>query len=324
MKKPLIVLTGPTAVGKTDLSIKLAQRINGEIISADSMQVYKYMNIGTAKVTHDEMCCIPHHLIDVLSPDTDFNVSVFQKMAKEAISEIYDNGRIPIIVGGTGFYIQSVLYDIDFAEEESSNIRKELEKTAETEEGREELYNKLREVDPASCEKIHFNNIKKIIRALEFYYLNGKPISEHNETERQKESVYNSSYFVLTMDREKLYNRCDRRVDIMIEQGLVDEVRSLYDQGLLHKGSTASQGIGYKEITEYLDLSKGKSEEESQILLDNAIDTIKKNTRHYVKRQLTWFRRERDVIWIDKDEYKDDEQILEYMIEHLKTNGAIK
>ena len=323
MKKPLIVLTGPTAVGKTDLSIKLAQKINGEIISADSMQVYKYMNIGTAKVTPDEMCGIPHHLIDVLSPDTDFNVSVFQKMAKKAIAEIYDNGRIPIIVGGTGFYIQSVLYDIDFAEEESTNIREELEKKAETEEGRTELYNKLKEVDPASCEKIHFNNIKKVIRALEFYYLNDKPISEHNEAERQKESIYNSTYFVLTMDREKLYNRCDRRVDLMIEQGLVDEVKSLYDKGLLHKGSTASQGIGYKEITENLDNLDANSEETSQQMLDAAIDTIKKNTRHYVKRQLTWFRRERDVIWIDKDEFKDDEQILEHMIDILKTNGAI-
>lgn len=302
MNKPLIILTGPTAAGKTDISIKLAKRIGGEIISADSMQVYKRMNIGTAKITPEEMQGVKHHLIDVLEPTEPFNVAVFKELASKAADEIYERGNIPIIVGGTGFYIQALLYDINFSEEESDGYREELEKKAEVY-GSEKLFEKLRAVDPASCDVIHPNNVKKVIRALEFYHYNGYPISKHNETERAKESVFDSKYYVLTMDRAKLYDRIERRVDIMIDNGLVDEVRFLITEGL-DDSYISMQGIGYKEIYEYL---KGAS------TLDEAIYNIKQNTRHFAKRQMTWFRREKDVIFINKDEYSNDDEIVDYI-----------
>ena len=302
MNKPLIILTGPTAAGKTDISIKLAKRIGGEIISADSMQVYKRMNIGTAKITPEEMQGVKHHLIDVLEPTEPFNVAVFKELASKAADEIYERGNIPIIVGGTGFYIQALLYDIYFSEEESDGYKEELEKEAEVY-GSAKLFEKLRAVDPASCDVIHPNNVKKVIRALEFYHYNGYPISKHNETERAKESVFDSKYYVLTMDRAKLYDRIERRVDIMIDNGLVDEVRSLITEGL-DDSYISMQGIGYKEIYEYL---KGTS------TLDEAVYNIKQNTRHFAKRQMTWFRREKDVIFINKDEYSNDDEIVDYI-----------
>lgn len=302
MNKPLIILTGPTAAGKTDISIKLAKRIGGEIISADSMQVYKRMNIGTAKITPEEMQGVKHHLIDVLEPTEPFNVAVFKELASKAADEIYERGNIPIIVGGTGFYIQALLYDINFSAEKSDGYREELEKEAEVY-GSAKLFEKLRAVDPASCDVIHPNNVKKVIRALEFYHYNGYPISKHNETERAKESVFDSKYYVLTMDRAKLYDRIERRVDIMIDNGLVDEVRSLITEGL-DDSYISMQGIGYKEIYEYL---KGTS------TLDEAVYNIKQNTRHFAKRQMTWFRREKDVIFINKDEYSNDDEIVDYI-----------
>lgn len=310
----LIVLTGPTAVGKTDLSIKLAKAVNGEIISADSIQVYKDMNIGSAKITEEEMQGVPHHLIDVLSPEEDFNVVCFKNMADKAIKEIYERGHIPIITGGTGFYIQAVLNDIDFKENEDDGYRAYLENLA-AEKGEIYLHDMLKKVDEKSAEAIHFNNVKKVIRALEYYHQTGEKISEHNETERAKESPYNFAYFVLDCAREKLYKRIEKRVDIMIEHGLVDEVKSLLDKYNLTSDSVSLQGLGYKEIYAYL---------MGEISLDEAIYIIKRDTRHFAKRQLTWFRREKDVIRIDKDVYDTDDKCLDFMLDILKEKGIMQ
>ena len=313
-KRPMVILTGPTAVGKTALSIELAKKINGSIISADSMQVYRHMDIGSAKITPEEMDGVPHHLVDVLEPTEDFNIVLFQQMAKDAMDKIYDKGRIPILVGGTGFYIQALLYDIDFTEQECDEAyRAELEQLA-AEKGAHYLHNMLREVDPASADAIHANNIKRVIRALEFYHLSGRRISEHNEKEREKTSPYHFAYFVLTDERSHLYANIDKRVDLMIEQGLVDEVQKLKNMGF-HRDMVSMQGLGYKEILDYLD---GKT------TLEEAIYIIKRETRHFAKRQLTWFRRERDVIWLDKQAYDyQDAKILEDMITILKEKTII-
>ena len=307
-KKPLIILTGPTAVGKTKASIGLATAVDGEIISADSMQVYRHMDIGSAKIKPEEMEGIPHHLIDVLEPDDEFHVVKFQQLAKKAMREIWERGHIPIVTGGTGFYIQALLYDIDFDENEKEDAcRKELEAYAK-EHGAEALHEKLAFVDPASAEMIHPNNIKRVIRALEFYEQTGKRISEHNETQRQRESPYAFAYFVLTDDRAHLYERINRRVDQMIEEGLVNEVQALKDKGYT-KQLVSMQGLGYKEILDYLD---------GNCTLEEAIYTIKRDTRHFAKRQLTWFKRERDVIWINKQSFGyDAEQILDEMLSKL-------
>ena len=299
-KKPFIVLTGPTAVGKTALSIALAKAVNGSIISADSMQVYKHMDIGSAKIMPEEMDGVKHYLVDEFEPDEEFHVARFKERAKECLEEIYAEGKVPVLVGGTGFYIQAVLYDIDFSKQDADGeYREELEKLAQ-EMGAEHLHAMLREVDPESAEAIHANNIKRVIRALEFYHLTGTKISDHNETERQKESPYNFAYFVLTDDRAKLYERIDKRVDIMVEKGLVDEVKKLKDMGY-HREMVSMQGLGYKEILDYLD---------GKITLEEAIYIIKRETRHFAKRQLTWFRRESDVIWFDKQEYNHSEEAI--------------
>lgn len=308
-KKPMIILTGPTAVGKTDLSIQLAKVINGEIISADSMQVYRHMDIGSAKVTPEEMDGVPHHLIDVLEPEEEFNVVVFQKLAKEALTGIYERGHIPIIVGGTGFYIQALLYDIDFTENDGDTaIRRELEKLAQTQ-GAGCLHQMLQEIDPESAAAIHQNNVKRVIRAIEFYRQTGKKISLHNEQEREKQSPYQFLYYVLDTDRKILYERIDRRVDLMMEHGLVDEVKHLADMGCT-RDMVSMQGLGYKEILDYLS---------GEIPLEEAVYILKRDTRHFAKRQITWFKRERDVIWIDKDAFDyDEKKILDFMIRELK------
>ena len=315
IKKPMIILSGPTAVGKTALSIELAKRVNGAIISADSMQVYKYMDIGSAKIMPEEMDGVKHYLIDALEPSDEFNIVVFQKMAKEALKEIYANGQIPIIAGGTGFYIQALLYDIDFENQDCNEaFRAKLEAIA-NEQGPEVLHAKLKEVDPVSADKIHANNVKRVIRALEFYELTGKRISEHNETEQQKESPYNFAYFVLTDERQNLYKRIDLRVDIMVKNGLVEEVKRLKDMGY-HRDMVAMQGLGYKEILDYLD---------GKCTLEEAIYIIKRETRHFAKRQLTWFRRERDVCWLDKSQFNYEEAlILDEMCHVLGAKGIIK
>ncbi len=314
-RKPLIILAGPTAVGKTSLSIRLAKETGGEIISADSMQVYRHMDIGSAKITKEEMEGVPHYLVDVLEPEEEFNVVRFQQMAKEAAERIWEKGKIPLVVGGTGFYIQALLYDIDFTENDGDeSYRRQLEQKASDEEGASELYEMLKAVDLKAAQEIHPRNIKRIVRALEFYHQTGKKISEHNETQRQKMSPYNYAYFVLTDERGRLYERIDRRVDLMMEQGLLDEVRYLKKRGV-RKDSTAMQGLGYKELYAYLD---------GEYPLDEAVRIIKRDTRHFAKRQLTWFKRERDVIWADKSVIGQDEQKLaDYMLGYLREKKII-
>lgn len=308
-KLPMIVLTGPTAVGKTKLSIALAKAVNGEIISADSMQVYRYMDIGSAKIKQEEMQDVPHHLIDVLNPWDEFNVVVFKEMCEKCLAGIYERGHIPILTGGTGFYIQALLKDIDFTEnEEDKTYRETLEKLAE-EKGAEHLHAMLLKVDPPSAEAIHANNIKRTIRALEFYHLTGERISDHNEKEKEKGSAYNSCYFVLNAPRDLLYQRIEQRIDEMLEEGLVDEVKALQGKGC-HRGMVSMQGLGYKEILAYL---------EGELTLETAVEILKRDTRHFAKRQLTWFRRESDVIWVNKDMFAyDDEKILQFMLDELK------
>ena len=314
MKRPLIILTGPTAVGKTKASIGLAKALNGEIISADSMQVYKYMDIGSAKIRPEEMQGIKHYLIDELMPDEEFHVVRFQQMAKEAIKEIYAKGKIPIVVGGTGFYIQALLYDIDFTESnEDSKYRQELEQLAK-ERGAEYIHDMLRKVDPVSADTIHANNVKRVIRALEFYHQTGEKISEHNEQERAKDSPYDFCYFVLNDDREKLYERINLRIDQMLEEGLVDEVKALKNKGYT-RDMVSMQGLGYKEVLDYLN---------GECTLEEAIYILKRDTRHFAKRQLTWFRRERDVIWIEKPSYDyDEDKILEAMLKSIRERTTI-
>ncbi len=313
MKKPLIILTGPTAVGKTELSIKLAKAVNGEIISADSMQVYKKMDIGTAKIMPEEMDGIPHYLIDVLDPKEDFNVVLFQQLAKEAMEKIYEKGKIPIITGGTGFYIQALLYDIDFTKNDGDmSYRESLEQLAK-EKGAEYLHEMLSKVDKEAAKAIHANNIKRVIRALEFYKQTGRKISEHNEEERKKTSPYNFVYFVLNHDRQVLYERINKRVDIMLENGLLKEVESLYKEGY-DNNLVSMQGLGYKEILSYL---KGECS------LEDAIYILKRDTRHFAKRQITWFKREKEITWVNKNEFSSEEEILPFMIEKLKERGIM-
>lgn len=314
MKKNLVVLTGPTAVGKTELSIRLAKAINGEIISADSIQVYKGMDVGSAKITEEEMQGIPHYLIDELEPDEDFNVHRFQQLTKKYMDEIYAKNKIPIIVGGTGFYIQAVLYDIQFEDtDERHEYRVFLEKQAK-EDGGKALYEQLKIIDPEAAMSIHANNIKRVIRALEYYHDTGEKISEHNEQQRRNQSPYNFSYFVLNTDRKVLYERINKRVDLMIEQGLEEEVMKLLDCGFDEK-LPSMQGIGYKEMAAYL---KGECS------LENAVYQIKLNTRHFAKRQLTWFRREKEVTMVDYLEFHNNkDEILNYMLACLKERGII-
>ena len=311
--KPLIILTGPTAVGKTELSIALAKSVGGEVISADSMQVYKYMDIGTGKIRPWEMQGVPHHLIDILEPDEPFNVAVFKDLAKAAMEEIYDRGHIPIIVGGTGFYIQALLYDIDFTEEDSdASLRKELEELA-LEKGGDYLHALLREVDPESAEQIHANNVKRVIRALEYYRIHSQKISVHNAAEREKKSPYNFLYFVLSHDRKILYDRIEKRIDKMLEEGLISEVDNLIKKGY-DSSLVSMQGLGYKELIPYL---------QEECSLEEAVYILKRDTRHFAKRQLTWFRRERDVRWLDKARFSSEEEILKEILDTMNKEWSL-
>ncbi len=312
--RPLIILTGPTAVGKTALSIGLAKAVDGEIISADSMQVYRKMNIGTAKIQQSEMQGVRHHLIDILDPGEDFNVVLFKKYALEAMKDIYSRGKIPVVVGGTGFYIQALLYDINFEDNDNDmSYREELQILA-AEHGNSYIHDMLAGVDPESAEKIHENNVKRVIRALEFYKKTGTKISEHNEAESQKESPYNFEYFVLNDDRQKLYDRIDRRIDIMLEDGLLDEVKSLVDEGY-SRDLVSMQGLGYKEMIDYI---------QERYNLDEAVYTLKRDTRHFAKRQVTWFKREKQVTWVNKNEFDSEADILSFMIERLREKEIIQ
>lgn len=304
MKQPLLVLTGPTAVGKTELSILLANEVNGSVISADSMQVYRHMDIGSAKIRPQEMGGVPHYLIDALEPWEDFNVARFQEMARSCMEEINAAGRIPILTGGTGFYIQAILYGIDFiSEPQDQDCRRRLEELAGRQ-GSQYLHEMLAQVDPEAAGEIHPNNRKRVIRALEFHHLTGERISEHNRRERQRESPYQFCYFVLNDRRDLLYERIDRRVDQMMEAGLLDEVKALREMGCTRE-MVSMQGLGYKELLRYLD---------GEATLEDAVAQIKQGSRHFAKRQLTWFRRERDVIWVNKADFGyDNGKIMDYM-----------
>ena len=289
MKPKVIVIVGPTASGKTALSIELAKKINGEIVSCDSMQIYKDMNIGSAKPSIEEMQGIKHYMLDFVRPDERYSVAEYKKQAEEAIEEILAKGKTPIVIGGTGLYADSLIYGIEYKEIEfDEEYRKELEKIASTEEGLAKLYEEATKIDKDAMEKISKNDKKRIIRVLEIYHSTGKNKTEQELESRKKEVKYDYYVFAINMDREKLYDRINRRVDIMIENGLIEEV-----QNLLKKYSefpTAMQGLGYKEVVEYLqgDLTK-----------EEMIEKIKQETRRYAKRQLTWFRKNKNTIWID-------------------------
>ena len=311
MNNKLVIISGPTAVGKTKISVELAKRINGEIISADSMQVYKHMDIGTAKITSEEMQGVPHYLIDILEPSEDFNVVTFKNLASEKVKEIESRDKIPIVVGGTGFYIQALLYDIDFTDNDNDmSYRTELEAIAK-EKGNSVLYDMLKSLDGEAAAEIHPNNVKRVIRALEFYKKSNQKISEHNKTERQKKSPYDAKYFALTDEREKIYENIEKRIDKMLEMGLVTEVKALIETGISRTG-TAMQGLGYKEIAAYLN---------GEMSFDDAIYVLKRDTRHFAKRQLTWLRREKDVIWFDKSEISEDQILNDMITEITKEKG---
>lgn len=314
MKKPLVIVAGPTATGKSKYSVLFSKRHNGAVISADSMQVYKYMDIGSAKITKEEMQGVPHYLVDVLEPKEEFHVARFQSMAKDALKDIYEKKQIPVVCGGTGFYIQALLYGIDFSSgEENNKLRQELQCFAD-EHGAHALFERLRAVDPKSCELIHENNVKRVIRAIEYYETTGEPISLHNAREKEKESEYNFAFFVLNDDRQKLYDGIERRVDEMVEMGLFDEVKRLKEMGY-SKDYVSMQGLGYKEVLDALN---------GDITFEEAVYRIKRDTRHFAKRQITWFKREKDVVWIDKSQFEyNDERILSFIEEECEKRNIL-
>lgn len=310
---PLVILSGPTAAGKTKLSLALARAIGGEIISADSMQVYRGMDIGTAKLPLEQRQGIPHYLLDCLNPEDEFNVSVFVTMAKEAMSQIRANGHIPILVGGTGFYIQALLKDLPFEEElRDDGYRAELEALSSAGQGAS-LHEQLAEVDPVSAQAIPKENVKRVIRALEYYHYHGEPISKHNEEQKSKPSPYNFAYFVLTRERDLLYHAINERVEEMFREGLVEEVRRLQEQGY-HIGQVSMQGLGYRQLLRHF---------AGECSLEEAKEAIQLETRHFAKRQLTWFRREPEVIWFNKDEYSSEDEILDEMLRILRDKQII-
>ena len=314
MKKPLVIIAGPTATGKSKYSVLFSKRHNGAVISADSMQVYKYMDIGSAKITKEEMQGVPHYLVDVLEPKEEFHVARFQSMAKDALKDIYEKNQIPVVCGGTGFYIQALLYGIDFSSgEENNKLRQELQYFAD-EHGAHALFERLRAVDPKSCELIHENNVKRVIRAIEYYETTGEPISLHNAREKEKESEYNFAFFVINDDRQKLYDGIERRVDEMVEMGLFDEVKRLKEMGY-SKDYVSMQGLGYKEVLDALN---------GDITFEEAVYRIKRDTRHFAKRQITWFKREKDVVWIDKSQFEyNDERILSFIEEECEKRNIL-
>lgn len=304
MNRKLLILAGPTAVGKTAISIKLAQKLNGEIISADSMQIYKYMDIGSAKISEEEKQGIKHYLLDFLSPKEEFSVAQFKEMATEAINSIYTNNKLPMIVGGTGFYIDSLILNYNFANTfKDENYRNYLKDLA-NEKGKDYVHSLLKDVDIESYNRLYPNDLKRVIRALEVYKLTGKTISQFNAEQDIYDIPYDVSYFVLTMNRAKLYERINERVDIMIENGLIEEVKMLKSMGCT-PDMQSMKGIGYKEILYYLN---------GELTLQEAIELIKKESRHYAKRQLTWFRKDKRAIWIDKDEFENDNEVCDEIV----------
>ncbi|MGI6071977.1 MAG: tRNA (adenosine(37)-N6)-dimethylallyltransferase MiaA [Lachnospiraceae bacterium] len=312
-KPPLVIIGGATGVGKSELAVSLAREVGGEIISADSMQVYKGFDIGTAKIAREQMQEIPHHLIDILNADGEFNIYEFQRRAKEATQEIYRRGNIPIVVGGTGFYIHALLYDTVFENEtEDKSFRKEMEELVKRK-GSEHLHSLLIEADPQAAASIHPNNVKRVIRALEFRHNSGIRISRHNTQQKERPSPFNYAYFVLNRQRMTVYSRIDSRVDKMFQSGLVGEVAGLLENGVGTE-SRAMQGLGYKEILPLLN---------GEITLEEAAYRIKLGTRHFAKRQLTWFRREKDVIWMNYEDYENTRDMLAHMINILKEKNIV-
>ena len=314
-RPPLIIITGPTAVGKTSLSVQLALKINGEIISADSMQVYRGMDIGTAKIREEEKCGVPHYLIDILNPDEEFNVTIFKQKAEECIQDILSRGKMPIIAGGTGFYIQSVLYDVefsDFDEEKRAEIKAMLEDTLE-QKGINFMFDKLTEIDPEYAKVIHKNNIRRVLHGLEFNILTGGKLSEHNEEQRERTSPYNFLYCVLNDDRAKVYGRINSRVDDMLRDGLADEVRELLNKGY-SRNLPSMLGLGYKEMADYLS---------DECTYEAAVELIKRDTRHFAKKQLTWFKRERETLEVNRTKFENEDQMLDFILSAAKLKGII-
>lgn len=292
MKQKLIVVAGPTASGKTRLAIDIAKSVNGEIVNADSMQIYKYMNIGSAKPTLEEQSEAKHHLIDFLEPDEEFSVANYTELAHKVIAEISSRGKIPIMCGGTGLYINSVVNDITFGEIETDyKLREELNELAK-QHGSQYLLDILKEFDPVSAQRLHPGNLRRIVRAIEFYRTTGIPISEHQEMTKQKESRYEPLMLCVKWDREVLYDRINKRVDIMMNDGLLDEVKQLMEMGYT-KELNSMKGIGYKEVIDYF---------EGNMSLEDTVNLIKQSSRRYAKRQLTWFRRDKRIHWLDANE----------------------
>jgi tRNA dimethylallyltransferase len=307
----VIVIVGPTASGKTKISIELAKDINGEIISADSMQVYRLMDIGTAKPDVEEMSGIKHYLIDEVLPDEEFSVARFKELALKYIKEIKSKGKIPIIAGGTGLYINSLIYNIDFSETDIDwDLRGQLKKEAENK-GNKFLHDKLREIDPEAADRIHINDTKRTIRAIEVFKTTRKPISYHQELSKLNPPEYNFILVGLRMDRQKLYERINKRVDMMLEAGLVKEVKKIKKLGY-DKYSVAMQGLGYKEILAYL---------RGELTYEECVDLVKRDTRRYAKRQITWFKKTAGIYWIDIDKYENQEEILKNIKYHIATHG---
>lgn len=312
MKKPLVVIAGATATGKSALAVNIAKTIGGEIISADSMQVYKFMDVGTAKIKEEEMGGIKHYLLDCLNPNESCDALRFKTLALEAMDEIYKNNHIPIICGGTGFYIQAVTRDIDFTEEDDNTVRAEITDFY-NKNGEDALFERLKEIDYESTLIIPKQNIKRVIRAIEFYELHHKKISDHNKEQQERETPYNLAYFVLNRDRSLLYEKIDRRVDIMIENGLLDEVKDLIAKYPYDSQSGLYNAIGYKELIDYLN---------GEYDFDRAVYLIKQNSRHYAKRQVTFFKRERYADFIDIDN-KSPAEIEKYVLDVLKEKNII-
>lgn len=307
-KDNLLVLTGPTGIGKTAISIDIAKKLNGEIISADSMQIYRYMDIGTAKITLEEMDNIPHYMLNIVYPDEEFTVADFKNKSEKYIEKINKSGKLPILTGGTGLYLNSIVYELKFTKVEANEeLRKEYDYLADMY-GNQYIHDELYKVDAISANRININDRQRIIRALEIFYETGKPMSYYNKNFRKETEKYNLTMIGLTMDRAKLYSRINKRVDFMIEEGLIDEVRKLMDMGYSTE-LVSMQGIGYKEIISYL---------EGEAKLDETIEILKRNTRRYAKRQLTWFRRDNRIKWIDINQYDSIEEVSETIISYIK------
>lgn len=311
MKKNLIILLGPTAIGKTDLSLKLAEQINGEIVSCDSMQIYKYMDVGSAKVSKMEQARIKHHLIDIVYPDEEYTVADYKRDAENIINSLNDLGKVPIVTGGTGLYINSLVYKLNFTTAEPDyQLRERLEKMAETE-GVDKVFDILKSIDAETSEKLHPNDVKRVIRAIEIYEQSGVTMGEYNKNFRTEVEDYNLYMIGLNMDRAKLYERINLRVDLMMEAGLLEEVKSLIEKGYT-KDLTSMQGIGYKEVMDYF---------EDRMTLEDTIDLVKQKSRNYAKRQLTWFRRDDRINWYNKDEFSSEDELLEKILEDIRKNN---